>query len=477
MKQQTDTKQKKQNLPKAPKKKVFRGLFVRRLIPILLASAAGFTALMLREYRTADSFSQTGKLPDGQSWYSRNRQFLESGEARGYAEEIGVPVMLRHLTENNYPYLGGNTLRPYLDISVLLFQPETSALDISRPTVGIRTVELRNTLTEVGERQFFADSAESERLADELHDYCEAHSLRINLMWRLAQRRAVIPRTALMLKKDAVPLRAAVKGSEFTALEYAWVGSSRLGAGTIISDGKPVPDGWETVTNEFYIQKGNLAYRDTAREWWDYPTDTDTAESLILNGYPSDCRAGEITQKIADQMVFYQRALKRKRENVSRIEADESGVLLKQYYKEKLKESLYDTWSESAFPTPEEDLRTFTERSLSAPQTTAVQIIEDLQAQPENRWIRYYTTEATLILKENRCTLLAVQTLDMRKYLLPAAAIYGLQFLFASLLLALLLTLPVYPKARRKQKAVEEYLRTQEVTDHEAENRKANPAE
>ena len=64
-------------------------------------------------------------------------------------------------------------------------------------------------------------------------------------------------------------------------------------------------------------------------------------------------------------------------------------------------------------------------------------------------------------MKDQPCKVLAVQTLDMQKYLFPITVINSFQFLLASMIPALLWTLIVYPKAYRKQEAIEEYLRKQ----------------
>lgn len=434
MKQNKEQKHDQQTRPKKPKPLLFTRLFLKRLIPFLLISACCVTSLTVKAYREAEQFSADGTLPDVQSWYSRTRSFLDSGMPHHIAEDNGLSAIMLPLTSmtetsGSVQLERKNVLEPYLDLSVLVFRPETCELLISKPTVLLHTYQLRNQNGDIGEQDYEAGEAESEQIAEQMRDYCSAHSIRIELMRRLKKKMSLNETQSGLtapLFVDAVPLQAAVSGLKFTALEYTWIGRSRLSIGTVESDGRTAPGRWKTVSNDSYLRKGSRVTRVPGSRWSD-----DTAE-LQLIGYPTDCRAGAVTQEIADRMAFYQTALSQARE-----EAKQNGG------------------------TAEEKLLSLTENSLRALPENAGQIIGELKKQPENRRIRYYFRTAEFTVKDQPCKVLAVQTLDMQKYLFPITVINSFQFLLASMIPALLWTLIVYPKAYRKQEAIEEYLRKQ----------------
>ena len=193
------------------------------------------------------------------------------------------------------------------------------------------------------------------------------------------------------------------------------------------------------------------------------------ANAIYLNyftvyGSPSDCRAAAITQEAADRMGVYRKLLSDTRQVIEDIAQDETGTALEQYYKNEKKEARYRTilngGTENSVPSPAEKLEQLTERSLYGAEDEAHEIIQELEKDPENRWIRYYTTTQCFTLPDDtRFSVLAVQTLDMRKYLLSGIIFYFIKYLILALIPALIWTLLFYPRARRRCDAGE-YRRT-----------------
>ncbi len=458
MKQEKKAKQEKHGRQKKQKPLRFSGFFLRRLMPFLLLAAFFFTASVIKDYHTADNFSFTGELTDQSGWLSYSTLLLEDSRIWELKESEWIPGILQELS---YP----NAVQSYTDFSLLAFRPETAEITFSKPTARIHVVYTDNKGEFDTSVYYSSSDAEAEKLAKDMQAYSDAHRLRLSLISR-AQNDRLFGRNAIgdfwdRFSLDAVPLRAQIDLLKFTALEYAWLGSS----GEVRSSVETAPKstGRKAVNYPFKIENGR-AYRDKSAGTWDMPANAIYLNYFTVYGSPSDCKAAAITQEAADRMGVYRKLLSDTRQVIEDIAQDETGTALEQYYKNEKKEARYRTilngGTESSVPSPAEKLEQLTERSLYGAEDEAHEIIQELEKDPENRWIRYYTTTRCFTLPDDtRFSVLAVQTLDMRKYLLSGIIFYFIKYLILALIPALIWTILFYPRARRRCDA-DEYRRT-----------------
>lgn len=443
---------------KLPKKLRFSGFFLRRLMPFLLLAAFFFTTSVIKDYHTADNFSFTGELTDQSGWLSYSALLLEDSSIWELKESEWIPGILRKLSQPN-------VIQSYTDLALMAFQPETCEITCSKPAAGIRVDYTENKGDSFTADYYYASDAEAEKLMQDMQTYSDAHHLRFSLFQRAAQDR-IFGYPGLDFDWEwffprAVPLRAQIKLHQFKGLEYAWLGSS----GEVLSSAETIPaDFGSTAVNPLYKIENGRASRDKSRAAWDLPANAIILNGLTVYGSPSDCRAAAITQEAADRMGVYRKLLSDTRQVIEDIAQDETGTALEQYYKKEKKEARYRTilngGKESSVPSPAEKLEQLTERSLYGAEDEAHEIIKELEKDPENRWIRYYTTTQCFTLPDDtRFSVLAVQTLDMRKYLLSGIIFYFIKYLILALIPALIWTILFYPKARRRCDA-DEYRRT-----------------
>ena len=454
MKQEKKAKQEKHGRQKKQKPLRLSGFFLRRLMPFLLLTAFFFTASVIKDYHAADNFSFTGELTDQSGWLSYNALRLEDSRIWELKESEWIPGILRELSQPN-------AVQSYTDISLLAFRPETAEITFSKPTARIHVIYRDNNGEFVTSVNYNSSDAEAEKLVKDMQAYSDAHRLRLSLISRAQNDRLfgsnVIGDFWDRFSLHAVPLRAQIDLLKFTALEYAWLGSSGEVRSSV--EAAPKSPGRKAV-NYFYKIENGRAFRDKSVGTWDIPANTIYLNYFTVYGSPSDCRAAAITQEAADRMGIYLKELSETHALIEALAQDETGSVREAYYEKAKAEAKQRGESPGSVPTPENKLIQLTEKSLYGAEQAAQEIIQELEKDPENRWIRYYTaTQCFTLPDDTRLSVLAVQTLDMRKYLLSGIIFYFIKYLILALIPALIWTILFYPKARRRYDA-DEYRRT-----------------
>ena len=466
----------KRKTQKKPKRTRLSGYFLRRLGSLLLIAAAADAVLLCKDYSQLrddwtfgdDEFRlklEYLRSESSQAEYSNGEQMLKnSGEQR----------ILQYLTDHRYPYDG--VLLSATDISVMMIRTDTGEMTISEPSAILYTYT--NTPPDPGNTRqsemscYYASPEESEQIAGMMLDYSKKHVLSEGLCEKLTEYGFAYPWCAIQ------PLRAAVQDDRFTLLDSGWIDNSwyrQTRLTDVICRDKEIPDGWQLLTANGFRQQNGTYILDKSTFGKDtVPLGVEMLDRIYIQGYPANCRAGELMRQTADAVNGYIHEELDRCAELEEIIADETGERRKQYYSEEwtveiarrkryeeIRESrnLFYSESEKKVPTPEEKLENLRNIIAWIPQDHAWQITETRNRDPENKWIRYSVCTEMITLNGIRYGLFCLMSADLRLCLLPDFVLRSAELLLLALLLAFLWTVLFYPKARRSYE-LNEYRRT-----------------
>ena len=450
---------------KMPKKLRYSRFFLRRL-PLAAAAAAACDAVFFG-FRW-----QAEKQNDCKTRWDQicAEYFTEQELAPGYSvsdadfalRSYGMDGMLARLTT----CMDFETLEhdAFTEISVMMTDTETGEYTISAP-VAFTTVQD----AEDGQEQLlYAGQAESEKIAEALmkadrkHYLCDYFGAKI---YHDCILNAVEDTTGLLGDRtvlSTVPLNAYVSGDRFCSAEYGSMTGGRIRS-TQRSD-TAQPEGWQPVTNPYYVQKGGSYIRDPESFYaW---TDSNAGQPyfsgfLRFHGCPAGTRSGKAVRQVADLMSKKLPPFLKNYQDQKKLSGTGDGESV--YTPEEQAASIFrDIWSmpgsccteltDSPFSEAVNGLRTYSEGD-------ALFQKDDCPGEYTENGVRYYADTRTVQLDGKTYSLFVCMTREPLKKCLLQTALFSIQPLLCAIVLALLWALVSYLRARRRYE-MEEYRRS-----------------
>ena len=389
MKQTKETKIRQ----KMPKRLRFSRLFLRRMLPFLLAAAVIDIRALLNLRNNIVAIDETNT---SEWWTERIERYFEKedgaseSEADHLVKDYGFPYLVSRLANYAEPYTGVPSTTS--EISVMLVRPEKFEYYISGAQVTLITHSREQDAAELKPQTYDAVQEEAEQIESDALIYGKKHIFGAYFSEMTTGSRpdpiiAVFEKVSSTLHlnqyihfngpafESKEPIQAYINTEDqtFCGLKYAWVNEHSDRSRLVYTYDTAPGEDWKQISTPLYIEQknGQYLYDRDARDRY-YGTDSlPMAESpygLIFFGYPANCLTGNHMREIGESMEHAFPEFKECEQTLKEINADESGTMRDRYYRGDYEKQLYSLkhWGfsismysdETETPTPEEMLET-----------------------------------------------------------------------------------------------------------------------
>ena len=492
MKQTKETKIRQ----KMPKRLRFSRLFLRRMLPFLLAAAViDIRALLnLRNNIVAiDENKGSEWLTECIERYFEKEDGASESEADQLVKDHGFPYLVSHVAT-----LRGLNGVPSTDseISAMLVRPKKFEYYISGALVEMLTKECLQDNAEITSRIYTAVPEEAEQIESDAWAYGKKHVFG-SYYYEMTTGIDADPIIAVFQKIHRAlnlskyihfngpafempkPLQAYVnqEGKTFCGLRYAWV-NYYADRSRLVYSYDTAPDGdRKLISNPVYHEQKNGQYLLDRDAYYHYNVlETAAMEEspahIYFWGFPADCTTGKYMRELGGQMEDFFPDLKEIEQTLKEIIADESGTMRDRYYRGDYEEQINSLriWgylrepSETETPTPEEMLERLYGKIGELPLTIYIsqQILEAKNAyrqQMRSFAVDPYYFSQKVEVNGETCYLFVCGYDNNLKRALPHLVFMNLQILILALLVSLIWGSIVYLR-KKHQYEMDEYRRS-----------------
>lgn len=450
---------------KMPKKQRYAAFFLRRL-PLTAAAAVICDTVFFGFRWQAEQQNDCKTQWDNICAEYFTEQELDPGYSVSDADfafrSYGMDGMLARLTTcTDYETLEHDV---FTEISVMMTDTGTGEYTISAPVVFTTVMD-----AEDGQEQLlYAGQAESEEIAEALmkadrkHYLCDYFGAKIYQDGILHAAEDITGRLWERTVLSTVPLHAYVSGDRFCSAEYGSMTGGRIRS-TQRSD-TAQPEGWQPVTNPYYVQKGGSYIRDPESfyAWKDSNAGQPYFSGFLrYHGCPAAARSGKAVQQVAALMNKKLPPFLENYQNQKKQSGTSGGVSA--YTPEEQAASVFrDIWSmpgsccaeltDSPFSKAVNGLRTYSEDGVLIQK-------DDCPGEYTENGVRYYADTRKVQLDGKTYSLFVCMTREPLKKCLLQTALFSIQPLLCAIVLALLWAMFSHLRARRKYET-EEYRRS-----------------